>query len=279
MLDAKEDLTPFQEHSFWLEILEDHAHFMHDFLSPTEEKWVHAAGQYIEAFRGLRNRLSQLNPLLNVQSPEMKEISQAIYPVALGYYRFEGEAQRLRILNEINLNLTPSYLNGTLNENQEYLRLLQYYIHGRQPVPLSLMDLLDLWLEDQLGHAVLLQNVLDPVEIGYSEQADSYAKAFQAHMLKNDAIKGYLRFITPGFAVQMQLARAVSETTAQFYQMVLKIIELFQESSILSRATLRFLEHHLPETCYFIRKLKQFEPSIHKLDNCPLTKPSFPLES
>lgn len=149
---ANADFSPYEEHRFWLEILDDHAHFVRDYLSPTEGQWVRLAQQYIDAFHGLRIRLSQLNPQqLDAKAPEMVAISQSIYPVAAGYYRFEGEMQRLRILNEVNLNLTPTYLNGTLNENQEYLRLLQYYVQGRQPVPLSLTDLLDLWLEDQLG--------------------------------------------------------------------------------------------------------------------------------
>ncbi|MCR2805230.1 DUF2935 domain-containing protein [Paenibacillus soyae] len=269
--------TPHQEHAFWLEIIGDHAHFMRDYLSPTETRWVGNAQWYIDAIDALRNKVDQMNPELPPYSPEMIRIAQEIYPVASGYYQFEGHMQRLRIQNEVNLNLTPSYLNGTLNENQEYLRLLGYYMQGLQPPPQPLYDLLDLWLEDQLGHAVLLGNVLDPIELGFTRTTDEFAASFQALMLKNETFKGYLRFTPPGFQAQLQLARDTSAVTAEFYRFVEKIIAMYENTSVLSRATLRFLEHHLPETCYFIHKLEQLDPAIVKIPNCPLTKPSFPL--
>ncbi|RIX59503.1 DUF2935 domain-containing protein [Paenibacillus nanensis] len=271
--------TPYQEHAFWLEILDDHAHFIRDYLSPTETKWVQTAQWYIDSFHALRGKVNQLKIDLPASSPEMIQIAQEIYPIASGYYQFEGHMQRLRIENAVNLNLTPTYLNGTLNENQEYLRLLGYYMQGSEPVPQSLYDLLDLWLEDQLGHAVLLGNVLDPVELGFTTGASDFARGFQALMLKNDTFKGYLRFTPPGFQAQLQLARDTAALTADFYRFVERIIAMYTNTSVLSRATLRFLEHHLPETCYFIHKLEAFDPSIEKLPNCPLTKPSFPLEA
>ncbi|MEK3885095.1 DUF2935 domain-containing protein [Paenibacillus sp. PL2-23] len=269
--------TPYQEHAFWLEIIDDHAHFMRDYLSPTEAQWVQNAQWYIDALHALRINVSGLNPELPPSSPEMIRIAGEIYPVASGYYQFEGHMQRLRIQNEVNLNLTPTYLNGTLNENQEYLRMLGYYVQGQQPPMQSLYELLDLWLEDQLGHAVLLGNVLDPIETGLTTRTSEFAKAFQSLMLKNEAFKGYLRFTPPGFHAQLQMARDTSAVTADFYRLVERIIAMYENTSVLSRATLRFLEHHLPETCYFIHKLEQLDPEIIPIPNCPLTKPSFPL--
>ncbi|WP_408006137.1 DUF2935 domain-containing protein [Pseudalkalibacillus sp. A8] len=133
-------ISVWEEHAFWLEILGDHAHFLRDYLSPTEGRWVDLANQYIQAFNYLRQKLQLINQNLPPSSPAMIEMAKEIQPVAEGYYKFEGYMQKLRILNQVNLNLTPTYLNGTLNENQEYLRLLMFYIHGKNAEELSLVD-------------------------------------------------------------------------------------------------------------------------------------------
>ncbi|ARK29605.1 DUF2935 domain-containing protein [Halalkalibacter krulwichiae] len=109
------------------------------------------AQQYIDAFGHLRQKLIHFNKQEAVTSSRMMEFAKEVYQVAEGYYQFEGKMQSLRVQNQINLNLTPSYLNGTLSENEEYLRILTYYMNGENYSPLPLVDLLDLWLEDQLG--------------------------------------------------------------------------------------------------------------------------------
>ncbi|MCK9858641.1 DUF2935 domain-containing protein [Paenibacillus sp. ATY16] len=54
MNQACEPISPWEEHLFWLEILDDHSIFVRDFLSPTESHWVVLAQQYSERFRYLR---------------------------------------------------------------------------------------------------------------------------------------------------------------------------------------------------------------------------------
>ncbi|ANE45906.1 hypothetical protein SY83_05925 [Paenibacillus swuensis] len=269
-------ISPWQEHQFWLQILEDHAIFIRDFLSPMETDAVRAAQSYIDAFKELLRQLGTIPGMSTVTDASMIAFAQASYPIALGYYRFEGEMQRRRILNEVNLNTTPSYLNGTLEENLEYLRILTFYMQGQDYTPLPLTGLFDLWLGDQLGHAVLLRNILDPVELRKLKQTDDFIAAFQALIVKNDAIKGYLRFLEPGFDVQKQMAAEAAEMTVQFYKYVEMIIAQYRGTRLLSRTTLRFLEHHQPETCYFLIQLSAFHMQTATIPNCSLTKASFP---
>jgi len=268
-------LTVAEEHRFWLEILGDHAHFVHDHLSPSEVQWVQAAAGYIRAFCALLHRLDTLPPK-PPSSPEWVAFAKEAYSYAAGYYKLEGQLQALRIANQVNLNLSPTYLNGTLSENQEYLRLLGYYVQGVEAPGLPLWNLMELWMEDQLGHAVLLRNILDPVEIPLTNEAATIATAFQAHLTKSRAIHGYLRFTPPDFPAQLEFAREVSATVVRFYLMVLNVVTKYRRTEVLSRTTLRFLEHHIPETCYFLRKLTELVPDIEDIPNCPLTKPSFP---
>ncbi|TCM90992.1 DUF2935 family protein [Paenibacillus sp. BK033] len=275
MNQACEPISPWEEHRFWLEILDDHSVFVRDFLSPTESHWVALAQQYSERFRYLLGLLAKLpSRNLPIDDPAMIEFARVVYPVAEGYYRLEGTLQNLRLTNRVNLNATPTYFNGTLNENQEYLRFLSYAQKGQPFEELSLVALLHLWIEDQLGHAILLNNVLDPVEIPLATKALGLAQAFRNHMAKNQSIAGYLRFSPPGLPFQQRFAREVSQTVAEFYSFVVQIIGQFANTELLSRTTLRFLEHHLPETCYFLRKLSCFNPEIVMIPYCSLTKPT-----
>ncbi|MCP8967884.1 DUF2935 domain-containing protein [Ectobacillus ponti] len=269
-------ISPWEEHLFWLEVLQDHAYFVRDHLSPSEAQWVQAAQQYIQAFEGVLQRLQQLDPHLDVSHPDMQELAKAAWPAASGYYQLEGQLQKLRIANQINLNLTPTYLNGTLGENQEYLRMLPYMAQGRTAPLQPLVDVLDLWLEDQLGHAVLLRNVLDPSEGSLIRILDGYIARFQSYLLQNHHMRKFLRFTEPNFPRQTALALEVGQTTLEMNGMIQQTVARFRNTEVLSRTTLRFLEHHFPETCYFVKKLAFYAPALQEAASaCSLRRPSF----
>ena len=269
-------ISLWEEHLFWLEILQDHAIFVRDHLSVIERKEISIAEGFNQSFQGLLNNLKQMNPTLSYTSSDMTAFAKQAYAVSYEYYRFEGQMQNLRIKNEINLNLSPTYLNGTLNENQEYLRLLSYLVNGQQPVRQRLDHLLDLWLEDQLGHIILLRNLIDPIELSVERQSDLYAQRFQMFILQNHHVKGFLRFTEQGFPRQTELALEVGKTVIEMNQYIRSVVEKYKGNRILNKTTLRFLEHHFPETCYFIKKLAEFAPELQTESmQCSLRKPSF----
>ncbi|WP_456276590.1 DUF2935 domain-containing protein [Bacillus sp. AK128] len=262
-------LTPWEEHYFWVNILLDHAVFVRDYLSPAETTLVNEANGFISRFATIRAQLQQISSQSDVSSQALIEFSKISAQAAYDYYRFEGKIMNLRINNEVKINITPTYFNGTTNENAEYLRILQYYMKGMEYPPLPLVDLLDLWLEDQLGHASLLRRSLDGVEQLMLERVNNMIKVFSAHMLKNDAIKGYLRFIQPNFSAQIQFAQDVIKTVAAFNETVEHILELYKDDEVFNSTDLRFLEHHFPESCYFLNKLSDFVPGMQP--NCAVS--------
>jgi hypothetical protein len=267
-------LTPWEEHEFWLSILQDHAYFVFETLSPSDTDYVNAAGSYVKAFERLLAELQKLDAKDDAANPNMVRFAQAVLPVAEGYYRFEGHLQSLRIQNRIALDLSPTYLNGTLSENVEYNRLLASFAAGVEPAPLSLADLVDLWLEDQLGHALLLADHIDVAEVGWSRKIREYQDTFSALMVKQRQIRNYLRFMPPGFPVQRQFAEELFTVTNGFAELVHQVVNLYLRERILNRLTLRFIEHHFPETCYFLNKLSLYVPEL-PLSPCSLIKPSF----
>jgi len=262
--------TPWEEHYFWVNILLDHAIFVRDYLSPVEVNFVEEAVAFIGRFTEVRNQLEQIPKNSTVNSHSMVEFSKVSAQVSYDYYQFEGKILHLQLSNRILINITPTYFNGTLNENGEYLRILQYYMNGTDYLPLPLVDLLDLWLEDQIGHASLLNRALDGIELILKGKVDKISKLFSAHMLKNDAIKGYLRFMPPHFPVQITFAREVAGTVLTFNQLVERVIKLYKGKEVINATTLRFLEHHFPESCYFLSKLSAFVPDMER-PPCSLT--------
>lgn len=262
--------SPWEEHYFWVNILLDHAVFVRDYLSPIEVKLVDEAKDFIERFTVIRQQLEQIPKNSPIHSHSLVEFSKLSAQVSYDYYRFEGKILHLALMNKVIVNITPTYFNGTLNENGEYLRILQYYMNGTDYPPLPLVDLLDLWLEDQIGHAALLNRALDGVELILHERVNTLSKLFSAHMLKNEAMKGYLRVMPPQFPAQISFAREVSGTVLAFNQLVEHVIKLYKGKEVLNATTLRFLEHHFPESCYFLTKLWAFVPEMQQ-PTCSLT--------
>lgn len=264
-------ISPWEEHQFWLEILEDHAYFIRDYLSPAETKWVQQAQQFINWFKQVQLELESLPKSLPLQSPEMIKLAKKAYEVSHQYYLFEGHLLNLRLNNQVNLNLTPSYLNGTLSENREYLRILEYYRKGSDYPPLPFTELLELWLQDQLGHVLLILRMLDGVEFDLIQQGNVLRSEFSQHIVKNTAIKGYLVFASQGFPIQIRFAHEVAHSVVKFNLLVQRTIQLYKDNALVNQSTLRFLEHHFPESCYFMKKLSYYAPQIEYPD-CGLTK-------
>jgi len=266
----------WDEHLFWLEVLQDHAYFVRDHLSVSEAEYVNTSQQYIHLFGELISMLHSIPRTVQHTDEKMIYFAKRALQVAKGYYEFEGKLQSLRIDNKVNLNLSPTYLNGTLAENQEYLRILTFLVQGKKPVPLTLVDLMDLWLEDQLGHVLLFQNLLDPIELMATRQAEVYISSYQAFIIQNRHLKGYLRFKEPNFPRQKEFANDVGKTTIEMSRFIYRMVIKYKENTILNKSTLRFLEHHFPETCYFIKKLSYYAPALREeASKCSLKRPSY----
>jgi hypothetical protein len=269
-------ISLWDEHSFWIEMLQDHAFFVRDGLSPVESEYVEIANQFIGLYHNLLAKLKTIPRDAEYQDSQMIDFSRRAWKLAKNYYDFEGTLQSLRIDNKVNLNLSPTYLNGTLSENQEYLRILSYLVQGQEPVPLTITQIMDLWLEDQLGHAVLFENLLDPIEVGANTAAQEFKRRFQLYIVQNHHLKNYLRVKQPGFARQQEFIYEVGMTTLEMNQFIKQMVAKYKGDTLLNKSNLRFLEHHFPETCYFLASLSYYEPRLQALvGNCSLSKPSF----
>jgi hypothetical protein len=259
-LTATVSLSVSQEHRFWLDILQDHARFLLDHLSPHEKVWIEEADKYVHVFNCLLRKLDDLPASSNASSKLWIAYAKEAHTAAAGYYQLEGRLQALLIAEQVELSMSPALLNGTLTENQEYLRMLQYYVQGAEAPALSLWSLMDLWLDDQLGHAELIQELLAPLSLQHAVEAGSLAEEFRSHLLSNKAIQGYLRFTPPGFSGQLNLARDAAASVVRLFLLVEETVSLLRPLPHLEASLLRLVEHHLPEASYFMTKLSYWIP-------------------
>jgi hypothetical protein len=252
-------LTVTQEHLFWLHVLEDHARFLLDRLAPHEQEWIGEADRFAAGFASLRGKLPVLPEPSLPYSQEWISFAKEAHRRAAGYYKLEGRLQALLLRKHIQLDLPPSFLNSTLNENQEYLRLLRYYVQGAEAPPLPLWDLMELWLGDQLGHANLLHDLADLTDVMKAE-AIRTAEDLRTHLIRNKAIHGYLRFTPPGFDEQLEAAAEAADCVTRFCRQLRDHTDRLNAKAAVSPFIDRFLKHQLVESAYFLQKLSDWLP-------------------
>lgn len=253
-------LSVSREHRFWLEILQDHAFFLLDRIRPEEPERIAEVRRYADAFAQLSGKLDTLPEPAHAASRPWIAFAKEAHMAAAGYYKLEGSLQALLLAGHDFLDASPAFLNGTLTENQEYLRLLSFYVQGIEAPALSLWSLMEMWLDDQLYHAVMMEELLQSADCPLSRTAGSLAEEFRSHLLKNRTIHGFLRFTPPDFPEQIQFARDAAGSVVRFFRLLEEAIPRMRQLSLVPESALRMVEHHMPEASYFMRKLARWIP-------------------
>ena len=244
------------DQAFWLQVMEEHALFIFDHLSPREVPAIRQAQQFIQAYAELRRRAQ------NGSDPLPTQFAQEALQVSRAFMDYKLALMRARINNDIVLNLTPAFFNGIISELEEYIRLLTPLAVGEEPAPVSAFHDLFLWLPDQLGHASLMVKDLDLVERALSRETNQYVETFTGQYLSAIQLSGYARALGPRFPKLDQLVEEIAGTTQGFYKVVKQALELYRTDRLMNRATAVFLEHHFEESKYFLRKLGEQFPEL-----------------
>lgn len=255
------------EHKFWLGILQDHARFLIQRLSSQEEEWREAALRYALEFETLRSKLDTLPKPGQAAAPLWIAFAKEAHATAAGYYKLEGQLQAKLLGQQGGFALKealPFSLNSTLNENQEYLRLLAYYVQGAEAPTLPLWSLMELWLEDQVNHAKVLGEWLDQDEPPAAETGE-LAGQFSSLLLQNKAIHGFLRFTPSNFPYQLKHAREAAATAVRFFRLLEKTRISMLQSLNKNQTALSMLDHFLQEGLYFMEKLFIWIPDARGL--------------
>ena len=136
------------EHRFWLQVMGDHARFIHGALAPKEEADIRTARMLIEVFDELLARARQ--PL---SEREVLALTKEAMLQVDALRRFKLSLLERLLLRKVSIGLPPTFLNHTVNELDEYARILGYLVSGRVPPALHPIHHHLLWLQDAVGHA------------------------------------------------------------------------------------------------------------------------------
>ncbi len=236
------------EHGFWLQILGDHARFIHDSLSPKEKESIELANYFIQTFDQLLGR---------VEVDDLAVLSR----------RAEEEAEKLRefkltiierhLTGKISINLGPVFINHMVNELEEYLLVLQYLKKGEVPPVFHELHHHLIWLLDAAGHAGAISDNMDQVEKKIKKISDGYTKDFEAFYLKAVEMSGFLRTNVSSFPALQRFNNDVTLEVKLFMNFLNEIEELELSKEALGTFAALMADHMFREECYYLTKLAE----------------------
>lgn len=159
--------TAKYEHGFWLQILGDHARFIHESLAPKEKAAIEAA----EYFKNTFDRL-----LERVESIDLIQLSEKAEGEVKKFREFKLDLIRRHLQGKISIHLSPTFINHMVNELDEYARILGYLQKREIPPVFHELHHHLIWLLDAAGHAGAIEDNMDHVEKRLKKKSKEYTK-------------------------------------------------------------------------------------------------------
>ncbi|WP_408007683.1 DUF2935 domain-containing protein [Pseudalkalibacillus sp. A8] len=250
------------EHSFWLQILGDHARFIHDSLAPDQTQEIAQANNFIKTFDQLLNR---------VKDGDMIALSKQAEEEGNKLREFKLDLIKRHLVGKIKIGLGPAFLNHMVNELEEYLRILRYLKKGEIPPTLHELHHHLIWLLDAVGHAGAISDNMDLIEKKIKEKSASFTKDFEAFYLKAVELAGFLRTNLSTFPALEKFNDDVSLEMKLFMNFLKEIEEMELSKKALGTFAPLMADHMMREECYYLTKLA--EVSDLSQPKCDPTKP------
>ncbi|MBB6444341.1 DUF2935 domain-containing protein [Bacillus benzoevorans] len=261
MRDEFENISQF-EHRFWLQILGDHARFIHEALAPVERQNIETAAQFIHIFDQL---------LSATDSEQPAQLAVRAEEETLKLREFKLSLLRKHLLGKIKIHLSPTFFNHMVNELEEYLRLLKHLKAGKIPPIYHEVHYHTVWLLDAAGHADAITSNLDQVEKPIKKKSKKYLKRFEAFYLKAVEMEGYLRTKLTEFPALAKMNTDVTMEIKLFQHFLKELEELELSAQALGTFAPLMADHMFREECYYLSKLAQ--AANLKRPDCDPAKP------
>jgi hypothetical protein len=250
------------EHGFWLQVLGDHARFLHDSLGPQEKEYIEKAKQFISTFDMLLGKVDGADLISLSQQAEIEVVKLRAFKLKIIEKHLTGK---------ITIHLGPTFINHMVNELEEYLLLLSYLKKGEVPPVFHELHHHLIWLLDGAGHAGAISDNMDRIEKKIKKQSDEFTKDFEAFYLKAVEMTGYLRTNLSTFPALERFNRDVQLEMKLFMGFLNEIEELELSKEALGTFAPLMADHMMREECYYLTKLA----ASTKLEqpDCDPTKP------
>ncbi|GGH75947.1 hypothetical protein JOD43_000424 [Pullulanibacillus pueri] len=250
------------EHGFWLQVLGDHARFIHDTLGPQHQNEIEQATYFIQGFDYLLER---------VADSDLIELSKKAEEEGLKLREFKLHIIREQLVGKIQIGLSPSFISHMVNELEEYLRVLAYLKKGEVPPIFHELHHHSLWLLDAAGHAGAISANMDRIEKKIKKKSDAFTKDFEAFYLKAVEMTGFLRTRLSHFPALERFTDDVSLEMQLFMNFLNEIEELELSHQALGTFAPLMADHMMREECYYLTKIA--ESTSSEKPNCDPTKP------
>ncbi|MCL6515691.1 DUF2935 domain-containing protein [Alicyclobacillus sp.] len=254
------------EHRFWLQVLGDHARFIHDALSSRETREIQRARAFMDAFDELLEQARR-----TPSGAALAALNQQALHMARQIRAYKLHLLRRHLRGEIALSLPPTFLNHMVNEVEEYLRILRALVAGRMPPRVHPVHHHLLWLLDAAGHSATLSDLVDPTEKRVMEKSDRFTQVFEAYYLKAVELAGYLRTRMEEFPALARFNQEVNLEIRLFSDFLHELAEMELDDRLLGALSPLMPDHMAREECYYLLKLA--ESSNIPAPACDPTRP------
>lgn len=241
------------EHSFWLQVLGDHARFIYQSFPANERAYWQQAQLFIQQF----DQLLQSLRAAGSQSSKLLEITQSAYQQALQLREFKLVILRRQLVGTLTFSLPPTFMNHMVNELDEYIRILGYLSQQEVPPLVSPIHYHLLWLLDASGHAGTIDADMDLAEFQLKQKSLKFTKDFQHFYLKAVEMAGYLRANVDRFPALSRFNRQVKLEMIVFQEFLRELEEMELKNEDLSIFSPLMADHMYREECYYLFKLAE----------------------
>ncbi|NLL00226.1 MAG: DUF2935 domain-containing protein [Clostridiales bacterium] len=251
------------EHRFWLQIMGDHARFIFFSLAANEVDYLQRSQDFIIGFDQLLNQVAYTS---NVE--ELDLITRQAYQLTMQLREFKLLLLSLTLNSNIKIHLTSSFINGMLNELEEYIRVIHSLSNNKEMLYHPLHYHL-LWLTDALGHAASVSANMDLIEKDIIDKCNYYELQFNDLLIKATMMNGYLRTQLDNFPSLSRLNKQVEILVTSFKDFLEELKDQRINGKILGTLFPLMADHMVREECYYLWKLSQTAGLIKKPDCDP----------
>ena len=237
---------------FWNQCMSDHSIIVHDSLGPAEGAYIQQTESLRQRFDDLleRSRRSLNDEQLGAVISESKQASEQLRDV-------KSDILKRHLVGKVETSLWPTFYAHAIDEVEEFLRILSYYLKGEAPPLVHPLAHDMLWLLDFSGHAQAMSDRLDYREEELKERHIEFIQGFAEFYIKAIDLQKYVRTGIYEFPALSKFHRDVEPELLKFQEFQKELEALRANEAVLGTLNPVFLDHMFREECYYHLKLSQ----------------------
>jgi len=238
------------EHSFWLQVLRDHARFIQHTLSTEEFELVAQADAFIHTFD------TYLQTVCEQHIEDMPAFSQDIGNDVRAFRRMKLSLIESSINDEISIDLSTSFLHHMVTELEEYLLVIGFLGKGEAPPIFHELHHHMLWLTDASAHAGAMENDLD--DAYFQQKSKEFQQHFDQFYVKAAELSQYLKTNLNTLPALVKFNSHIDLERKLFHTFIQEVEEMNLSPNLLNEFAGLMADHMAREEQYYVQKLAEF---------------------